>query len=56
MRDLHLTAAASGDLDAAVVSERTRLAATYGAVRTKFQAVKYIDDVEQRYRALRKNL
>ena len=54
LRDLHITAAASGDVDGAVKTERDRLLATYGAVRTKFEAVKYLDDVEQRYRAFRK--
>jgi phospholipase C len=50
-RDLHLAAAASRDVDRAIDSERDRLQETYAGIHTKFEAVRYIHDVEQRYRA-----
>jgi hypothetical protein len=52
-RDLHLAAAASHDVEKAKASDGQRLLETYRGIQTKFDAAKYIHDVDQKYRAFR---
>jgi len=54
-RNLHLAAAASHDVDKAKEVEGERLLETYRGVQTKFDAAKYIHDVDRRYRAFRES-
>ena len=50
-RELHLAAAARRDVQKAVDGERDRLLTTYARIRTKFDAVRFIRDVQSKYAA-----
>jgi phospholipase C len=50
-RELHLAAAAKRDVQGAIDSERDRLLSTYDQIQTKFDAVKFIRDVQNKYKA-----
>jgi phospholipase C len=50
-RELHLAAQTKSDVGAAVEQEKDRLLTTYGQIRTKFDAVKFIRDVQNKYQA-----
>lgn len=50
-RELHLAAIARRDLGAAVDQEKDRLLTTYGEIRTKFDAVKFLRSVQTKYEA-----
>ncbi|MBJ7601487.1 alkaline phosphatase family protein [Candidatus Nephthysia bennettiae] len=55
-RELHLAAIArrdARDVGAAIDRERDRLLSTYDQIRTKFDAVKFIHEVQSRYEATR---
>jgi phospholipase C len=52
-RELHLAAQARGDLSRAVEQERDRLLSTYDRIRTKFDAARYIREVQKRFQAAR---
>ncbi|MDQ6774299.1 MAG: phosphoesterase [Candidatus Dormibacteraeota bacterium] len=53
-RDLHLAASADHDLAGAIRREKRRLQRTWRGIRTKFDAVRYLRDVETRYQAARR--
>jgi phospholipase C len=48
-RELHLAAMATGDVGAALDREHDRLLTTYQSLRTKFDALRYLRQVELRY-------
>jgi phospholipase C len=48
-RELHLAAAARRDVGAAIDRERDRLLSTYEGIQTKFDAVRFLRDVQTRY-------
>jgi phospholipase C len=50
-RELHLAAAARRDLGSAIEQEKDRLLSTYEQIHTKFDAVKFLRDVQARYNA-----
>jgi phospholipase C len=50
-RELHLAAAAKRDLGSAIDQEKDRLLSTYEQIHTKFDAVKFLRDVQAKYNA-----
>jgi hypothetical protein len=48
-RELQLAAALKRDLGRAVAQEEDRLSTTYDQLRTKFDAVKFLRDVQSKY-------
>jgi phospholipase C len=50
-RELHLVAAARRDVGKAIDSERDRLLSAYDRIRTKFDAIKFIREVQRKYEA-----
>ncbi|MDP9247438.1 MAG: hypothetical protein M3O95_05040, partial [Candidatus Dormibacteraeota bacterium] len=50
-RELHLAAAARRDLGSAIDQEKDRLLSTYEQIHTKFDAVKFLRDVQAKYNA-----
>ncbi|MDQ2739698.1 MAG: phosphoesterase [Actinomycetota bacterium] len=53
-RDLHLAAGADHDLAGALRREKGRLVRRWGQIRTKFDAVRYLREVETRYQAAKR--
>jgi phospholipase C len=51
-RELHLAALAKRDVEHAIERERDRLLTTYDQIRTKFDAVKFIREVQSKYEAI----
>jgi phospholipase C len=51
-RELHLAALAKRDVERAIDRERDRLLSTYDQIRTKFDAVKFIREVQSKYEAI----
>jgi phospholipase C len=50
-RELHLAAATKRDLGSAIDQEKDRLLSTYDQIRTKFDAVRFLRDVQAKYQA-----
>jgi phospholipase C len=53
-RELHLAATAHRDVSRAITQEGDRLLSTYHGLHTKFEAVRFLRDVETRYQAIRR--
>jgi phospholipase C len=51
-RELHLAAVAKRDLGRAVAEEQDRLLTTYDQIRTKFDAARFLHDVQKRYQSI----
>jgi len=48
-RELHLAAAVDGDVERAEDREKDRLLTKFHSIQTKYDAVRYLRDVEKRY-------
>jgi phospholipase C len=51
-REIHLAATMTGDVEHAIEREKDRLLSTYERIRTKFDAARFLHDVERRYRSM----
>lgn len=52
-RELHLAALVHRDVSTAIEREKDRILSTYGGIHNKFDAVRYLRDIERRYQSVR---